>query len=436
MTDILLTKIYNTFETYTQNIRPFLSVVLNHVHGIEHLDKTTLTGLLEQASDHTTAFKQNFLANYFTLLNLFPSTLDNTWTSLSKVYGLYLNFVRLTFGFTLGLDINKDDYPVLRTLMSPLMFPLRECEEKVASCYDTLQQFLVMTQPPTIGTMTIQTETEDQATQDNTPPTPSDTTRHPMAYPETKLDFEHDPELDSEDQNILAIESTGTLDNSIDNSNPTFDNVHNSSISDCTDIKQTDISDIGGPNESKTETIENNMQDQTDNINNEDQGNSEFESTEVIHIDNNNQNLNSPTDFNDHNNSIATQAETDNSHKESKAIKSEDEGDSKPFESESIGFDIDSDVGSEHDFEDLEAMKLQNKQEIRTMDFGPNLHTQVSQCAYIHAIKSNNLTCLNCKSPDHLVKDCPEPNKMQQPQSNKRQNNSIESAIEAPTQTL
>ena len=85
---------------------------------------------------------------------------------------------------------------------------------------------------------------------------------------------------------------------------------------------------------------------------------------------------------------------------------------------------------------DLEAMRLQHKQEIGTMDFGPNLHTQVSECADIHAIKSNNLTCLNCKSPDHLVKDCPEPNKMQQPQSNNRQNSSIESAIEAPTQTL
>ena len=72
-----------------------------------------------------------------------------------------------------------------------------------------------MTQPSTIGTMTIQTETEDQDTQDNTTRTPSDTTRHPIAYPDTKLDFEHDPELDSEDQNILAIETTDTLDNSI-----------------------------------------------------------------------------------------------------------------------------------------------------------------------------------------------------------------------------
>ena len=58
--------------------------------------------------------------------------------------------------------------------------------------------------------MTIQTETEDQATQNNAPPTPSDTTIHPMAYPDTKLDFE--------DQNILAMESTDTLDNHIDNS--------------------------------------------------------------------------------------------------------------------------------------------------------------------------------------------------------------------------
>ena len=273
----------------------------------------------------------------------------------------------LTFGFTLGLDIDKDDYPVLRTLL-----PLGDSVEKLASCYDGLQQFLVMTQPSTIGTMTIQTETEDQATQDNAPPAPSDIPRHPMAYPDTKLNFEHDPELDSEDQNILAIETTDTLDNSIDNSNPTFDNVHNSSISDCTGIKRTiDNSDIGDPNESKTETIDGNMQDQTDNIDNEDQDNSEFESTEIIHIDNNKQNLNSPIYFIDHNNSISTQAEINNSHKESKPIESEDESDSKPFESESIDFDIDSDVGSGYDIEDLEAMRLQHIQEIRTIDFGP-----------------------------------------------------------------
>ena len=66
----------------------------------------------------------------------------------------------------------------------------------------------------------------------------------------------------------------------------------------------------------------------------------------------------------------------------------------------------------------------------------PKLATQVSECADINAIRSNNLTYFNCKSPDHLVKDCPEPNKMQQPQSNNRKNSSMESAIEAPTQTL
>ena len=68
----------------------------------------------------------------------------------------------------------------------------------------TLTVHNTMKQTSTIGTMTIQTETEDQDTQDNTTHTPSDTTRHPMAYPDTKHDFEQDPELDSEDQNILA----------------------------------------------------------------------------------------------------------------------------------------------------------------------------------------------------------------------------------------
>ena len=178
------------------------------------------------------------------------------------------------------------------------------------------------------------------------------------------------------------------------------------------------------------------MQDQTDNIDSEDQDNSEFESTEIIQTDNNTLDFNSPIDFNDHNSSIETQAETNNSHKEYKPIESENESDSKSFESENIDFDIDSDVGSEHDFENLEGMRFQHKQEIRTIDFGPNLHTQVSECADINAIKSINLTCFNCKSPDHLVKDCPEPNKMQQHQSNNRKNSSIESAIKAPTQTF
>ena len=81
-------------------------------------------------------------------------------------------------------------------------------------------------------------------------------------------------------------------------------------------------------------------------------------------------------------------------------------------------------------------MRLQHKQEIRAIDYGPNLHTQVSECADINAIRSNNLTCFNCKSPDHFAKDCPGPNKMQQPQSNNRQNISKESVIEACSQIL
>ena len=92
--------------------------------------------------------------------------------------------------------------------------------------------------------------------------------------------------------------------------------------------------------------------------------------------------------------------------------------------------------GNNLDYYFQEAMRLQHKQEIRAIDYGPNLHTQVSECADINAIRSNNLTCFNCKSPDHFVKDCPEPNKMQQPQSNNRQNISKESVIEACSQIL
>ena len=301
MTDILETKIHNTFETYTQNIRPFLSGFLNHVHGIEHLDKTTLTDLLEQATDHTEVFQQNFVNGY----NFFKRySQDNRLITLFNGYELFLNVVRSAFAFADELESDKVDYPVPRTL--------RESEEKLASCYDRLQQFLGMTQPSTIGPMAIQTETEVQATQDNTLPTPSDTTRHPMAYPDTELDFEHDPELDTEDQNILAIETTDTLDNYIDNIDPTFDNrTWNSSINDCTDTKQTvdnndkiDNSDIGDLTESNTETIDDNLQDQTDNIDNEDQDNSEFESTKIIQTDNNTLDINSPIDFNDHNSSM------------------------------------------------------------------------------------------------------------------------------------
>ena len=257
MTDILVTKIYNTFETYNQNITPFLSRVLNHVHGIENLDKTTLADLLKQATNHTEVFQQNFDVNGYNFLKCY--TQDNSLINLFNGYELFLNVVRATFAFAQELEIDKGDYPVSRAL--------RESEEKLASCYKSIQHYLVLTHAPTTVTSTTQIETEDQATQDNTPPTPSDTARHPVVYPELDVDFEHDPELDSKDQNILAIETTDTLDNSIDNSDPTFDNSLDSSINDCTDTKQTvDNSDIGDPNESETETIDDNMQDQTDNI--------------------------------------------------------------------------------------------------------------------------------------------------------------------------
>ena len=139
MTDILMAKINTTIKINTLNIRPFLSGVLNHVHGIEYSDKTTLTGLLEQASDHTIVFQQNFEVNYYSLLKFSPSTLDSTltMTNLLKDYEWYQNFVGLTFAFALDSDIDQDDCPVLRTLMSPL----RDSVEKLASCYNHLQHF-------------------------------------------------------------------------------------------------------------------------------------------------------------------------------------------------------------------------------------------------------------------------------------------------------
>ena len=132
MTDILVTKIYNTFETYNQNIRPFLSGVLNHVHGIENLDKTTLTGLLEQATDHTEVFQQNFDVNDYNFLKLY--TQDNRLINFFNGYELFLNVVHSAFAFAQELEIDKADYAVPRTL--------RESEGKLASCYDRLQQFL------------------------------------------------------------------------------------------------------------------------------------------------------------------------------------------------------------------------------------------------------------------------------------------------------
>ena len=379
----------------TKTLQPFLSRVLNHVHGIENLDKTTLTDLLEQATDHTEVFQQNFDFNGYNFLKRY--TQDNSLINLFNGYELFLNVVHATFAFAQELEIDKGDYPVPRAL--------RESEEKLASCYKSIQHYLVLTQPPTTGILTTQIETEDQATQDNTPPTPSDIARHPMAYPEPELDvdFEHDPELDSKDQNILEIETTDTLDNYIDNIDPTFDNSLDSSINDYTNTKQiVDNNDSGD----LTETIDDNLQDQTDNMDNEDQDNSEIIQTDNNTLDFNSpvdfndhrhntidndpietkdnippvvdnnsptniQDFNSPTDFTNHNNSMAIPAELNNSNKESKPIESKDESDSKSFESErihdlDIGLDIDSDVDSECDFDDLEAIYLDMCKNFRT----------------------------------------------------------------------
>ena len=131
MTDILVTKIYNTFETYNQNITPVLSRVLNHVHGIEkfrqnHIDWSPWTGKY-----HTEVFQQNFDVNGYNFLKCY--TQDNTLINLFNGYELFLNVVCATFALAQELEIDKGDYPVPRTL--------RESEENLASCYKSTQHF-------------------------------------------------------------------------------------------------------------------------------------------------------------------------------------------------------------------------------------------------------------------------------------------------------
>ena len=231
MADILISKIYKTLDTYNQDIRPILSRIMNHEHGLEHLDETTLTGLLEQASSHIMLFQQNFEVNYNTLLKFAPSPLDNKLTVLSTLYEYYLNFVGLAFILALNWtqDFDKDDYPTLR----PLIYPLLD-EDKFLYCNAQLKQFLATNIPlfqtktepePKIETgnqgidisnqapatqdnaPTPPTETVNQgidipdqtlATQDNAPPPPTDTPRHPIVHTDSKLDFEldFDSELD------------------------------------------------------------------------------------------------------------------------------------------------------------------------------------------------------------------------------------------------
>ena len=138
MADILISKIYKTLDTYNQDIRPILSRIMNHEHGLEHLDETTLTGLLEQASSHIMLFHQNFEVNYNTLLKFAPSPLDNKLTVLSTLYEYYLNFVGLAFILALNWtqDFDKDDYPALR----PLIYLLLD-EDKFLYCNAQLNNF-------------------------------------------------------------------------------------------------------------------------------------------------------------------------------------------------------------------------------------------------------------------------------------------------------
>ena len=77
-------------------------------------------------------------------------------------------------------------------------------------------------------------------------------------------------------------------------------------------------------------------------------------------------------------------------------------------------------TGPHLDYYFQEAMKLQKSQNIRVLDFGKEAPT--SDCMEVQAIKSKILTCFNCNSPEHFVKDCPEPNKMHQRQSHNHYN--------------
>ena len=56
------------------------------------------------------------------------------------------------------------------------------------------------------------------------------------------------------------------------------------------------------------------------------------------------------------------------------------------------------------------AMKLEKGQEVRAFDYGT---TQEVNTFEVNAVRSKTLTCFNCGSSEHLVRECPEPNKQQ-----------------------
>ena len=195
MADILISKIYKTLDTYSQDIRPLLFGIMNHVQGLEHLEETTLTGLLEQASSHIMLFQQNFEVNYNTLLKFAPSPLDNLLNEFSTLYEYYLNFVGLAFILALNgtQDFDKDDYPALR----PLVYPLLDVD-KFLYCNAQLKQFLATNIPlfqtktepePKIETGNQGIDISDQApaTQDNAPTPPTETVNQGMDIPDQTL---------------------------------------------------------------------------------------------------------------------------------------------------------------------------------------------------------------------------------------------------------
>ena len=142
MADILITKIHNTLATYSMDIMPFLSGVVNHIKELENLDKMTLTSLLEQASDLIMLFQQDFEVNYITSLKLpSPSPMDHQLTEFSQLFEMFLDFVRLTFTFTLDLGIDKDDYPFLRDLAHSMD------DSRMQLAWYKLQKILALTQP-------------------------------------------------------------------------------------------------------------------------------------------------------------------------------------------------------------------------------------------------------------------------------------------------
>ena len=133
------------------------------------------------------------------------------------------------------------------------------------------QTLSLLTDPMTIEANTSKTIANTQKQSAHTNAIEDYEPQHESGYcPEQEDLISFDP---SEDQTKNFISPSQCKDfeelGGYNNSNPTFENVHNSSISDCTDFKQTIDN-----SEPKTETID--IQDQTSIIDNGDQDKSEL----------------------------------------------------------------------------------------------------------------------------------------------------------------